>query len=261
MHNTTTLRYGALALALGLGGLVGACSNDDSSSSSRSLPAACRAEVKLEDAVAGVPTPNDSANATPAELAAFKAGYPAVTRAITALDAALPTHPTAVTKLLDQLKAIGRTGDPSGLDSIDGDAMGAYFYEHCDDQNHAITAKEYEYDGGTAAIKAGAVRVQLTNGGTQLHEMVLLRRNDGVTQSFKDLLALGDAAQSKAKFINATVSEQGKASYLSGTLTPGSYAMVCFIPDGTTSFAQLQGGSSGGAPHFTKGMIREFTVK
>jgi hypothetical protein len=48
-------------------------------------------------------------------------------------------------------------------------------------------------------------------------------------------------------------------------LEPGRYAMVCFIPVGFTPEVAAEAAASGtepeGAPHFTEGMIAEFTVE
>ena len=47
---------------------------------------------------------------------------------------------------------------------------------------------------------------------------------------------------------------------------PGDYLMVCFIPAGTTSLPSIDPNASAppslgtGAPHFTLGMLKEFTV-
>lgn len=44
----------------------------------------------------------------------------------------------------------------------------------------------------------------------------------------------------------------GETKSFVANLTPGSYIFVCFLP---------VGGAATGAPHFTKGMYGEFTVK
>ena len=47
---------------------------------------------------------------------------------------------------------------------------------------------------------------------------------------------------------------------------PGDYLMICFIPAGTTSLPSIDPNASEapslgtGAPHFTLGMLQEFTV-
>src|SRR5438128_7697658 len=50
-----------------------------------------------------------------------------------------------------------------------------------------LTGVEYKYDGGssTTSVKAGKVKVTLTNGGVEPHQATILRLNDGV-----DLAAL-----------------------------------------------------------------------
>ncbi len=170
-----------------------------------------------------------------------------------------------MTSALATLRSVGKDGDPTILENFDGDTFAGYFYAHCSsDQERAITAKEYEYDGGTAPLQAGAFRVKLHNGGTQIHEMLLLKVKDGSTltkQQIEALAAQGDSAMgAKFDFVNAALAAQGKDSYLASSLHKGSYVMLCTIPVGTTSMAQLQSGGSSGPPHFTQGMIRTFTV-
>jgi hypothetical protein len=47
-------------------------------------------------------------------------------------------------------------------------------------------------------------------------------------------------------------------------LEPGSYVMVCFLPVGATPEVMAEMEATGeepdGAPHFTQGMVHEFTV-
>lgn len=68
----------------------------------------------------------------------------------------------------------------------------------------------------------------------------------------------------------------GNVSYSTADLTPGRYFALCFLPDGATPEVLMQLEEAGvdgpedtipadfevelGPPHFTKGMIHEFTV-
>jgi hypothetical protein len=67
--------------------------------------------------------------------------------------------------------------------------------------------------------------------------------------------------------VNAFVLEPGSDTYASGpTLEAGEYIMICFVPVGTKTeedfFAAVQSdGEPTSPPHFTRGMVREFTVE
>jgi hypothetical protein len=265
MRTTTALRVGSVALALVAGGVIGACSNDsDSTSSATSTAEVCTAQAKVVDAVSALPT--GGPGSPPADKATVKAAFPPVQRALDALDKALPDPPASVTKVLDAVRSVGKDGDASALDELDTTAADAYFYAKCEssDQDRAIGAKEYEYDGGTQPLHAGVLRVKLHNNGQQLHEMVILRSKDGSTPTKDQLVALAsqgdEAIGSKFDFVNATIAPQGHDGYLAATLKKGSYVMVCMLPVGTTSFEQLQSGAADGPPHFSQGMMRTFTV-
>jgi hypothetical protein len=81
--------------------------------------------------------------------------------------------------------------------------------------------------------------------------------NDGVTESLDELFALPeDEVMGKITPVNAAFAMPGDTDTGSWNLTsPGNYAVVCFVPVG--SVAETEGD---GPPHFTEGMIHEFTV-
>jgi hypothetical protein len=96
------------------------------------------------------------------------------------------------------------------------------------------------------------VAFALTNDGTEKHEMVLFKRNDGETRPIEDLLALPEDQVGQAlTFAGATQSDPGKTTATITDLTPGKYAAVCFLP---------MGGAEDGPPHFMQGMVTEFEV-
>jgi uncharacterized cupredoxin-like copper-binding protein len=116
---------------------------------------------------------------------------------------------------------------------------------------------------------SGDVAFAFRNEGQELHEMVIVRRNDDVTETFEELLALPEEESlAKVGFIGQTMAEAGQTAPDTLTATePGSYLMVCFIPQGTTALPSIDPEASGppeglgdGPPHFTLGMQREFTI-
>lgn len=114
----------------------------------------------------------------------------------------------------------------------------------------------------------GPVTFAFRNEGTDLHEMVIVRKNDGVTTSFEELLALPeDEAFAQVQFVGQTMAVAGETAPDMLTATdPGEYLMVCFIPQGLKTIPSLDPNASGppdlgdGPPHFTLGMLKEFTI-
>ena len=101
--------------------------------------------------------------------------------------------------------------------------------------------------------------IALENLGTEAHHMVLFRFNDGVSETVDELLAMPEDE------VEGMVSDVGYVQALPGitdtsfiNLTAGRYGMVCFIPTGATSWEEAATLES--PPHFTAGMLREFTV-
>jgi hypothetical protein len=83
--------------------------------------------------------------------------------------------------------------------------------------------------------------------------MALFRINDDVAEPFADILKLPEKeAMTKGKHVGGTfVAETGDEDYFVVNLTPGRYGVACFVP---------VGGKEDGPPHFTRGMLAEFTV-
>lgn len=132
--------------------------------------------------------------------------------------------------------------------------------EECADESLDIVAVDYGYEGIPEEISAGQVGVDFSNEGAELHELLILRKNDGVEQSFDELFALGEEeAGALVTEVGGSFALPGEASAtLLDLTTPGEYVAVCFIPVGTTPDAGEEGGS--GPPHFAEGMKAEFTV-
>ncbi len=129
-----------------------------------------------------------------------------------------------------------------------------------------IVGVEYAFENVPATTAAGTT-FTFRNNGQELHEMVVVKKNEGVTESFEELLALpDDQAFAFITFAGQAMAEPGQTAEGSVTVAdPGEYLMVCFVPTGMT---ELPEGSLGpdaslpaGAPHFTQGMLAEFTVE
>jgi hypothetical protein len=138
-----------------------------------------------------------------------------------------------------------------------------------------VTNVDYAFQGMPASLEPGRRLFRLYNTGTEVHEMIFLRKKTTTTESFDQILALGTENQEEAE---EKVDEAGALFGFPATaggpqaadpsvfldLTPGQYAIVCFIPVGLTpqaaEAAEETGQEPQGPPHFTRGMKTEFTV-
>jgi uncharacterized cupredoxin-like copper-binding protein len=152
-------------------------------------------------------------------------------------------------------------GSPSASASASAPASGSA------SADITVTAVDFAFENVPAEIPSGATRA-LTNSGQEVHEMVVVRKLPTTTQSFEELLAMPqDQALGLVQDIGVAFAEPGATSTeVVTTGEAGDYLMVCFIPAGTTSLPSIDPASSEmpslgtGAPHFTLGMLKEFTV-
>lgn len=135
--------------------------------------------------------------------------------------------------------------------------MYSWVGDNCDVETLDVTAKDYEFDGVPDEVATGYTVVSFENQGEEQHEMAVVRINDGVTESIEELLALPEEESGeKVTFTGATYAPPGESSAAGLSLTePGNYVMLCFIPVGSVGEAE-----GDGPPHFTEGMIHQFTV-
>ena len=131
-----------------------------------------------------------------------------------------------------------------------------------------VTGVEYAYQGVPNNAKAGSV-VTFVNGGKEVHEVVAIRRNDGVTTTLDELLAMPEEESNKlVSFLGVAVASPGETAPETITLDePGSYIFICFIPVGTMELPSLAPDATpnesllpDGPPHFIQGMVAEFSV-
>lgn len=145
-----------------------------------------------------------------------------------------------------------------------------------------VHAVDYGYQGVPATLPAGETRFSFINDSqAESHEMTLFRINDGVTESFDQILAEDEAQQNaqqgqqsggqqggsqqppaqqnpppapKMSFFASTGSSPGQAAKMDliGNLPAGRYGMVCFLPIAN---------DEAGTPHYKKGMKTEFRVQ
>ena len=130
-----------------------------------------------------------------------------------------------------------------------------------------VTAVDFAFEGVPAEVPSGST-MSLVNTGQEVHEMIVVRKLPTTTQTFEELLALPqDQTEGLVEDIGFAYAEPGQQAADVVTIgEPGDYLMICFIPAGTTSLPSIDPNSSEppdlgtGAPHFTLGMLKEFTV-
>jgi uncharacterized cupredoxin-like copper-binding protein len=112
-----------------------------------------------------------------------------------------------------------------------------------------VTGVDFGFEGIPAQVPAGAVSFEFSNEGEVAHEMVMFKLGEGVDMD--ELLGRDEeASEDEAQEVGFTFAPPGEGgAYLNAEeLTPGTYAVVCFIP-----------GPEGKA-HHELGMKTTFTV-
>lgn len=276
-----TRAFAAVGLAVALLAAAG-CGDDDDSTATDSdagtgsattpddgpvdgeLTAYCDAVLALETA----PEPEiDFEAMSPEEQAAVVRDYasetmtPLVEDITAAAPAEIESDLAVARQALDDLT---ESGDWVSFDESPevAAALGnlhAHDLASCGWQTVALTAKDYSFEGLPTEIEAGVVSFDLTNEGTEMHEIALLRKKDGVSQSFEEILQLPqEEGMEMADFLGVAFAAPGDTEYKVADLTPGEYVALCFIPVGTTSPDTPP--SPDAPPHFVQGMVHEFTV-
>jgi uncharacterized cupredoxin-like copper-binding protein len=122
-----------------------------------------------------------------------------------------------------------------------------------------VTAVEYAFEGVPETLPSGNVAFSFSNEGEEVHEMLMVRYKEETT-TIEDLLELSDRqAQKKIEFLGASFGPPGAEDTETKALTPGKYALLCFVPVGATSEEAAE--TAQGPPHVARGMSAEFTVE
>jgi plastocyanin len=128
-----------------------------------------------------------------------------------------------------------------------------------------IVGVDYAFEGVPPTIPAGAT-LSFRNDGQEVHELVLVRRNDDVSTTFEELLQMPqEEVEQLVTIAGYAVAAKGETAQQTVPVgEPGDYAMVCFVPVGMTEMPSEDPGASPpdatGPPHFTQGMLSLVTV-
>jgi hypothetical protein len=112
-----------------------------------------------------------------------------------------------------------------------------------------IVMTDYAFVAPT--ITAGTHTLRVVNNGPQTHEVTVVRLNDGATmEQFMAALAPGATAPPPGTPVGGSGAlSNGRTNWFSMTFAPGTYLLLCFVPD-----------VADGQPHIMKGMVQQFTV-
>ncbi len=243
-----------IALAAVLGLTAAACSSEPSAE----VSAFCDAYVKLQGLINTGP---DEADPMPwvddvtAGLEGLKADAPDEISG--AVDGMADTLLEPVANLDEEAFFAATASEEYGDDTA---VIDSFLVDECEFTSVDVTAIDYAYDTNVDGMEAGQVAFDFNNEGTEFHEMALLRIDDEATESLEELLQLPeDEAESKTTFVGISFAAPGQGSTMYADLEPGRYVMLCFIPTGSTSFEEAE--AADGPPHFTQGMVKEFTIE
>jgi hypothetical protein len=132
--------------------------------------------------------------------------------------------------------------------SLDVVAEGAVAGNPAGDVEMVLT--DYAF-GLSAPMPAGPHTIHVENQAAQPHEVVLVRLAEGATGlSFPEWADGGMKGPPPATLIGGVSAiSNGMSASFPVDLSPGRYALICFVPD-----------AADGKPHFVHGMVQEFIV-
>ena len=253
-----TLRVVALATALVM--LAAACGGDDGDepgtgsaaeeTAAESNDAFCESVVAAETAV----------------LAASGGGDPSgVEDLVATVEETAPAElEEQVTVVVAAVREVLETRDDSafgtGEFARNEEEIDQWVADNCAfDAEVDVTAVDYAFEGVPETLPAGIVTFNFSNEGAEIHEMLMVRYKDPST-TIEDLMKLSDKEADKViDFLGASFGPPGATDSESKELTPGKYALVCFVPVGSTS--EKAAAKADGPPHVARGMSAEFTVE
>lgn len=171
-----------------------------------------------------------------------------------------------VSTVVTNARAAAETGDQAALESEEYQqaelAVGSYVVDNCQIQTHEVEGFDYGYNNVPTDAQSGRTAFRFANTGDELHEMVVFRIDDESLTIAQLLQMPQEEAMDNVTFTGVAFAEAGGEDVLFTDLEPGRYGIVCFIPIGTRSAEDLPEDESGATqpPHFTQGMVAEFTV-
>ncbi len=256
---------GVLVALVVCGGV--ACGDDDDGPSEAKAEFAsyCEATYALESYFAQDPDV-DFRTASPGEIVAATTAY--LQGAKPLIDVVVPITPEEIKDPVDvQVRAFNQALRGAAPETVfetpevqaAEEESHAFDLENCGWGQVDVKADDYSFSGLPDELEAGRTNIDLTNEGKELHEITLLSRNPGVTETFDQLLALPrEEAIGKVNAISFASAPPGLGDFGVADLAAGTYLAVCFIPQGVTSDDATPADDA--KPHYLLGMKQEITV-
>lgn len=113
-----------------------------------------------------------------------------------------------------------------------------------------VTMFDYNFTLSTP-LTAGQHTVEIVNNGPQPHELFLMRLEPGKTlEDFGKWMAKPSGPPPATALGGISVAMPGAKAWVTWDLTPGNYALLCFVPD-----------TKDGKPHMEHGMVQTLTIQ
>ena len=180
---------------------------------------------------------------------------------------------TILSRAVDEVAQTGNFEQAFGKPEVEAaeDRVHDYDLRNCGWTAQEVTGVDYAFQGIPQTVQAGVVSFEFAvpANAREVHELVILRKNQGVTESFQQLLQLPEeqARQKTTSVGGVEPIKPGEDGYSVATLEPGQYLAACFLPVGATPalFQQVEAGQAQppeAPPHaVAQGMRTEFTVR
>lgn len=263
-----------LALTLGLA----ACGDDGDDEATTTPTTAAGSDTTEEPTEEGTGDLVAFCDAVIEVDATFAAGGPEgpdPTQLQSAFDEAQSTAPPDIAADVEQIIALTQEAfanpeqmegpPPPEIEELDTN-IDEYVVANCDFNEVEVTGTEYNFEGLSEPIEAGQTTFNFTNEGGEEHELIVIRINDDVTESLEELAQLPEEEVfSKVEVKGFAMAPPGETDPAFTDLEPGRYGALCFFSVGSTPEALAAAEESGqeieAPPHFTQGMLAEFTVE
>ncbi len=253
-------RFRIAAVLVCLSVFAAACGDDDDAASPDKKPDSelatfCKAVLKVEEA-------GRADSGEEGDVAAAKAFAAAIVVEVERMLAVTPASVRSdVETMLATAEGVANDGDGSEFESPDFTEAQTNWHkagvESCGWNIEKVSLTEYHFDGIPDTLPAGVTSFELTNDGSEIHLLSVLRRDDGVDTDFAELLAQSDeTGLADMTEVGVGFVAPGQSSFALAELTPGDYVVICPIPVGA--------GDGPPAPdartHYEEGMQHQFTV-
>ena len=268
---TLTKNWKWRAIAVGAAAVLalGACAGDDDDDASASDTGTEAEEPAVEqDVVAAF----CDAIAEVGYALSIGEGYEGIDSSLVAAEDVAPDEIRAdVTTMAEENRAQVATGPPPEeqppvIPSDDffaaATSVGDYMADNCGYQVIDVAATDFAFDGIPADADAGKTLIRITNDGTEYHEVVLQRVQQGETRSVDEILALPEEGGGLLEYLGYAFAPPGLGSWTVVDLSAGRHVAMCFVPIGATTTEALQSGQFDDAAqlHAMQGMFTEMQV-